>query len=107
MRVKRKDGSLMPVEGRWTVVRAKPAGVSPGFVLRDSKRVLWFVQFDAPKYPEAASAASMASPVRPWGAAMSAAAERLMTRCMSRCARRAASAARLFASHIRACALRK
>lgn len=48
-----------PAPGRWTVVRAKPAGVSPGFVARDSRNVLWFVQFDAPKYPEAASAASM------------------------------------------------
>jgi hypothetical protein len=48
-----------PAPGRFTVVRAKPAGVSPGFVVRDSKNVLWFVQFDAAKYPGAASAASM------------------------------------------------
>jgi hypothetical protein len=48
-----------PAAGRLTVVRAKPAGVSPGFVLRDSAGVLWFVQFDAVSNPEAASAASM------------------------------------------------
>jgi hypothetical protein len=33
--------------------------VSPGFILRDSADVLWFVQFDAPGHQEAASAASM------------------------------------------------
>jgi len=48
-----------PAAGRFTLVRAKPSGVSPGFVLRDSTGVLWFVQFDAPSNPEAASAASM------------------------------------------------
>lgn len=48
-----------PVPGRLTVVRAKPAGVSPGFVLRDSAGVTWFAQFDAPSHAEAASAASM------------------------------------------------
>ncbi len=48
-----------PAPGRFTVVRAKPAGISPGFVLRDSANVLWFVQFDAVSNPEAASAASM------------------------------------------------
>lgn len=48
-----------PAAGRFTVVRAKPAGISPGFVLRDSAGVTWFVQFDAPSHPEAASAASM------------------------------------------------
>ena len=48
-----------PAAGTMTVTRAKPSGVSPGFVLRDSAGVTWFVQFDAPDYPEAASAASM------------------------------------------------
>ena len=48
-----------PTAGTMTVTRAKPSGVSPGFVLRDSGGVTWFVQFDAPDYPEAASAASM------------------------------------------------
>ena len=48
-----------PAPGPMTVTRAKPAGISPGFVLRDSAGVSWFVQFDAEKYPEAASGASM------------------------------------------------
>jgi hypothetical protein len=42
-----------------TLVRPKGAGVSPGFVLQDAAGVTWFVQFDAPGYPKAASAASM------------------------------------------------
>lgn len=48
-----------PAAGPMMVTRAKPEGVTPGFVLRDSAGVSWFVQFDAPRYPEAASAASM------------------------------------------------
>ena len=48
-----------PAPGPMTVTRAKPAGISPGFTLLDSAGETWFVQFDAAKYPEAASAASM------------------------------------------------
>ncbi|MBI3048610.1 MAG: hypothetical protein HYY76_09920 [Acidobacteria bacterium] len=48
-----------PARGPMTVTRAKPAGVSPGFVLQDSAGVTWFIQFEAAKYPEAATGASM------------------------------------------------
>ena len=48
-----------PAAGPMTVTRAKPSGVSAGFVLRDSGGVTWFAQFDAPGYPEAASGAAM------------------------------------------------
>jgi hypothetical protein len=48
-----------PAPGKMTLVRPKGAGVSPGFVLQDSAGITWFVQFDAPGYPEAASGASM------------------------------------------------
>jgi hypothetical protein len=48
-----------PAPGPMTVTRAKPSGVSAGFVLRDSASVIWFVQFDAPGHDEAASGASM------------------------------------------------
>lgn len=48
-----------PAPGSMTVTRAKPSGVSAGFVLRDSVGVIWFVQFDAPGHDEAASGASM------------------------------------------------
>ena len=51
--------SAGPAAGRMTVVRAKPAGAAPGFVVRDSAGVTWFVQFNTPKNPEAATAAAM------------------------------------------------
>ena len=48
-----------PAPGPMTLVRPKTTGVSPGFVLQDSAGSTWFVQFDAPEYPEAASGAAM------------------------------------------------
>ena len=48
-----------PARGRWTLVRPKSAGASPGFVLRDSAGVTWFVQFDSAGHPEAATGAAM------------------------------------------------
>jgi hypothetical protein len=48
-----------PAPGRMVVVRAKPAGISPGFVLRDAAGTTWFVQFDGRGYPEAATGAFM------------------------------------------------
>jgi hypothetical protein len=48
-----------PAPGPMTVTRAKPAGVSAGFVVRDSKGETWFVQFDERGHDEAASGASM------------------------------------------------
>ena len=48
-----------PAPGPMTVTRAKPSGVSAGFVLQDSAGLTWFVQFDAAGHDEAASGASM------------------------------------------------
>lgn len=48
-----------PAAGPMTLVRPKSSGVSPGFTLRDSAGVTWFVQFDAAGYPEAATGAAM------------------------------------------------
>ncbi|MCH7748982.1 MAG: hypothetical protein IH939_12905 [Acidobacteria bacterium] len=48
-----------PAPGPMTVTRAKPAGVAPGFVARDSADVIWHIQFDAPGFDDAASGASM------------------------------------------------
>ena len=48
-----------PVPGAMTVTYAKPEGASPGFIVQDSAGVTWFVQFDAAKYPEAATGAAM------------------------------------------------
>ncbi len=48
-----------PAPGRWTITAPKRAGVAPGFTMRDSKGELWFVSFDAPDHPEAATGAIM------------------------------------------------
>ena len=37
-----------PAEGTWTLVSAKTDGVTPGFTIRDSAGVLWFLKFDPP-----------------------------------------------------------
>ena len=37
-----------PAPGKWTVIRAKSDGVTPGFTIRDSKNTVWFVKFDPP-----------------------------------------------------------
>ena len=48
-----------PTPGKWTVIRAKSAGVSPGFTVRDEKGEVWFLSFDGPQNPIAPSAAAM------------------------------------------------
>lgn len=39
-----------PAPGPWTVVSAKSDGITPGFTIRDSRQVLWFIKFDPPKW---------------------------------------------------------
>jgi hypothetical protein len=51
-----------PAAGAMKVTRAKPEGISPGFVVQDSAGVTWFVQFDAARYPEAATGAAIGNP---------------------------------------------
>ena len=46
-----------PASGPWTIIRDKDAGAAPGFRIRDSKGVVWFVSLDARGYPEAATSA--------------------------------------------------
>src|SRR4249920_2094024 len=46
-----------PAPGPWTIIRDKDAGAAPGFRIRDSKGVVWFVSLDARGYPEAATSA--------------------------------------------------
>jgi hypothetical protein len=46
-----------PAPGRWTVIRAKSAGVAPGFTARDEKGEVWFVTFDGRDNPVAPTAA--------------------------------------------------
>jgi hypothetical protein len=46
-----------PAPGRWTVIRAKSAGIAPGFTVRDEKGEVWFVTLDGRDNPVAATAA--------------------------------------------------
>jgi hypothetical protein len=46
-----------PNPERWVFTREKSAGYAPGFTARDADGETWFISFDAPGYPEGASAA--------------------------------------------------
>ena len=50
-----------PAEGRWSVIRGKAAGVSPGFTAKDSQGETWFIQFDSKGHPRAATGAVAAA----------------------------------------------
>jgi len=39
-----------PSPGKWTVIAAKTDGVTPGFTIRDSSGLVWFLKFDPPGY---------------------------------------------------------
>ena len=39
-----------PSAGKWTVTAAKTDGVTPGFTIRDSSGLVWFLKFDPPGY---------------------------------------------------------
>jgi hypothetical protein len=42
------DTTSGPTLGTWTVIDAKNDGVTPGFTVRDSAGVVWFLKFDPP-----------------------------------------------------------
>jgi hypothetical protein len=46
-----------PDPSRWVIIREKTEGVHPGVTARDAKGQVWFLEFDPPYYPEAATAA--------------------------------------------------
>src|SRR3954453_20906479 len=46
-----------PAPEKWVLLREKRAGTNPGFTARDGNGQTWFLQFDAPEFPEASSAA--------------------------------------------------
>jgi hypothetical protein len=48
-----------PAPGPLTVIRAKSEGAAPGFTLRDTAGVTWFIEFDPPSNPQASSAAAV------------------------------------------------
>jgi hypothetical protein len=39
-----------PAEGAWLIIAAKADGVTPGFTIRDTAGVVWFIKFDPPGY---------------------------------------------------------
>jgi hypothetical protein len=45
--------------GKLTVIRAKTEGAAPGFTVRDSAGVTWFIAFDPKSNPEASSGAAV------------------------------------------------
>jgi hypothetical protein len=48
-----------PARGRLTVIRAKSEGAAPGFTVRDTAGVTWFIAFDPKSNPEASTAAAV------------------------------------------------
>ena len=46
-----------PAPGGWTVTHPKSAGFAPGFRIRDSAGVVWFVSFDPVGFDESATGA--------------------------------------------------
>ena len=52
-------GANAPAHGDLTIISGKVQGVTPGFVVRDSRGQVWFVKFDPPAYPRMTTAAEM------------------------------------------------
>jgi hypothetical protein len=48
-----------PAPGVWTVLSGKSEGVQPGFTIRDTAGIVWFLKFDPPSNPEMATGAEM------------------------------------------------
>lgn len=57
--LKRGPDTAGPPRGRWTVIRGKSEGVTPGFTIRDERGLVYFVKFDPPGWPNLASAADV------------------------------------------------
>lgn len=48
-----------PAAGTWKVIQGKSEGISPGFLIRDSRGGIYQLKFDPPEYPEMATAAEV------------------------------------------------
>lgn len=48
-----------PAPGIWQVIQGKSQGISPGFLIRDSRGDIYQLKFDPPDYPEMATAAEV------------------------------------------------
>src|SRR5262245_12925008 len=55
-----------PDPSQWTIIRQKTAGAHPGITARDAKGETWFLEFDPPYYPEAATGAVVMAPKFFW-----------------------------------------
>jgi hypothetical protein len=51
------NSDTAPAPERWVLLREKSAGTNPGFTARDANGQTWFLQFDAPEFPEASTGA--------------------------------------------------
>jgi hypothetical protein len=59
--VKGADTGSGPAPGTWTVTSRKSEGVTPGFTIRDSAGVIYWIKFDPKGFPEMASGAEVIS----------------------------------------------
>jgi hypothetical protein len=57
-----------PAPGRWSVVKAKTAGVSKGFQMKDSQGVRFAIKFDPTPFPELATSADVVVSKLYWAA---------------------------------------
>jgi hypothetical protein len=53
------DTTNGPAPGAWTVVSGKSDGVTPGFTIRDTAGITWFIKFDPQSNPEMATGAEI------------------------------------------------
>jgi len=59
--VRGPDTTDGPAPGPWTIVSGKSDGITPGFTIRDTRDIIWFVKFDPPDHPEMATGAEIIS----------------------------------------------
>jgi hypothetical protein len=55
------DATNGPAPGPWTIISGKSDGITPGFTIRDTAGLVWFIKFDPPSNPEMATGAEMVS----------------------------------------------
>jgi hypothetical protein len=55
-----------PADGTWTVIAAKTDGVTPGFTIRDTAGVVWFLKFDPPGFRAMATGTEIAVTKLAW-----------------------------------------
>jgi len=59
--VRGPDTTDGPAPGPWTIISGKSDGITPGFTIRDTNDVIWFIKFDPPDHPEMATGAEIIS----------------------------------------------